>query len=107
MAFNVAALTDYVREIEGDLVSSLVIAPKTAQVIAAEGNIQAGIKSTEKINILDTDAAFQAGGTCGFAASGTTTPWNSRPRWTGWWWRWTRRSRPGRIRTRPASWWQA
>jgi uncharacterized protein YbcV (DUF1398 family) len=32
-----------------------------------------GVKSAEKINIMDTDAVFQAGGTCGFNASGTTT----------------------------------
>jgi hypothetical protein len=32
-----------------------------------------GVKSSEKINIMDTDAIFQAGGTCGFNASGTTT----------------------------------
>jgi hypothetical protein len=32
-----------------------------------------GVKSSEKINIMDTDAIFQAGGSCGFNASGTTT----------------------------------
>jgi len=32
-----------------------------------------GVKSSEKINILDTDATFQTGGTCGFLSSGTTT----------------------------------
>jgi hypothetical protein len=32
-----------------------------------------GVKSSEKINIMETDAIFQAGGTCGFNASGSTT----------------------------------
>jgi hypothetical protein len=32
-----------------------------------------GVKSAETINIMDTDAFFQAGGTCGWNASGTTT----------------------------------
>lgn len=31
-----------------------------------------GVKSSETINILDTDAVFQAGGTCAWNASGTT-----------------------------------
>lgn len=73
MAFSVTALTDYTREYEGKLVTSLVFAPKTAQVIEQLGNVQSGIKSTEKITIHDTDAIFQVGGTCGFNSSGATT----------------------------------
>ncbi len=73
MAFSVTALTDYTREYEGKLVTSLLFAPKTAQVIEQIGNVQSGIKSTEKITIHDTDAIFQTGGTCGFLSSGATT----------------------------------
>ncbi len=32
-----------------------------------------GVKSSETINIMDTDAIFQSGGSCGFTASGSTT----------------------------------
>jgi hypothetical protein len=32
-----------------------------------------GVKSSEKINIMDTDAIFQDGASCGFNASGSTT----------------------------------
>jgi hypothetical protein len=32
-----------------------------------------GVKSAEKINIMDTDAIFQDGSSCGFNASGATT----------------------------------
>jgi hypothetical protein len=32
-----------------------------------------GVKSAEKINIMDTDAIFQDGASCGFNASGSTT----------------------------------
>jgi hypothetical protein len=32
-----------------------------------------GVKSAETINIMDTDAIFQSGGSCGFTASGATT----------------------------------
>lgn len=72
MAFNVAALGDYTREHEGELVTSILFKAKTQSVIQEMGNVQTGIKSSEQINQLDTDAVFQTGGTCGFNASGAT-----------------------------------
>lgn len=73
MAYNVAALTDYTKENEELLVMRSLFQGKTAQLVQREGTIMTGIKSSEKINIMDTDATFQAGGTCGFLSSGTTT----------------------------------
>lgn len=73
MAFDVSALTNYVREKEGMFLTSIVFKPATAQIIEQYGHVQTGVKSPEKINIIDTDAIFQVGGTCGFNASGTTT----------------------------------
>jgi hypothetical protein len=73
MAFDVSALTNYTKENEALLVTSSVLGAKTASLIKAQGNVMVGVKSAEKINIMDTDAIFQAGGTCGFNASGTTT----------------------------------
>lgn len=73
MAYNVAALTDYVKENEELLVMKTLFESKTAKLIQQEGNIMTGVKSAEQLNILDTDATFQAGGTCGFTSSGTTT----------------------------------
>lgn len=73
MAFDVSALTNYTKENEAALITSLVTGAKTASIIYSKGNLQTGVKSSEKINILETDATFQAGGTCGFNASGTTT----------------------------------
>jgi hypothetical protein len=73
MAFDVSALTNYVREKEGMFLTSIVFKPATASVIEQYGNVQVGVKSPEKINIIETDAIFQVGGTCGFNASGTTT----------------------------------
>jgi len=73
MAFDVSALTNYTKENEALLVTSSVLGAKTANLIKAQGNVMVGVKSSEKINIMDTDAIFQAGGTCGFNASGTTT----------------------------------
>lgn len=73
MAFDVSALSNYTKENEALLVTSSVLGAKTAQLIKSQGNVMVGVKSSEKINIMDTDAIFQAGGTCGFNASGSTT----------------------------------
>lgn len=73
MAFDVSALANYTKENEALLVTSSVLGAKTAALIKSAGNVMVGVKSAEKINIMDTDAIFQAGGTCGFTASGTTT----------------------------------
>jgi hypothetical protein len=72
MALDLTGLTNYVRENELQLATSLVFKPKTAQLIEAAGNVQVGVKSADKINIMETDAVFQAGGSCGFSSSGTT-----------------------------------
>lgn len=73
MAYNVSALTDYTKENENLLVSKSLFSPRTAEIIQSEGNVLLDIKSSEKINIQDTNATFQTGGTCGFLSSGTTT----------------------------------
>jgi hypothetical protein len=72
MAFDVSALANYTKENEQLLVTSSVFDAKTQRLISAEGNIMTGVKSAETINILETDAVFQQGGTCGFTPSGTT-----------------------------------
>ena len=73
MAFDVSALSNYTKENEQLLVTSSVLGSKTASLIKDMGNVLVGVKSSEKINIIDTDAVFQDGSTCGFSASGTTT----------------------------------
>jgi hypothetical protein len=73
MSFTVSSLTNYTKENEAQLVSSSVLGAKTAALIKSAGNVMVGVKSAETINIMDTDAFFQAGGTCGWNASGTTT----------------------------------
>lgn len=73
MAYNVAALTDYTIENENLLVMKSQFGSKTQDLIQKEGNVMTGVKSSEQINILDTDATFQTGGTCGFLSSGATT----------------------------------
>lgn len=73
MAFNVSALSAYTKENEKQLVFSSVLGSKTADLIKSQGNVLLGVKSSEKIGIMDTDAFFQDGSSCGFNASGTTT----------------------------------
>jgi hypothetical protein len=73
MSFTVSSLTNYTKENEALLVTSSVLGAKTAALIKSAGNVMVGVKSAETINIMDTDAFFQAGGTCGWNASGTTT----------------------------------
>ena len=72
MSLNLTGLANYVKENEQQLATSLVFKPKTAQMIESAGNVMVGVKSTETINVMETDAVFQAGGSCGFNASGTT-----------------------------------
>jgi hypothetical protein len=73
MAFNVSALANYTEQNAALLVTSSVLGAKTAALIKSAGNVMVGVKSSETINIMDTDAIFQSGGSCGFTASGSTT----------------------------------
>jgi hypothetical protein len=73
MAYVVSALTDYTKENEDKLVIKSLFGAKSLDLFRSEGNVLTGVKSSEKINILDSDATFQTGGTCGFLTSGSTT----------------------------------
>ena len=73
MAFDVSALANYTKENESLLVTSSVLGSKTAGLIKSQGNVMVGVKSAETINIMDTDAVFQDGSSCGFNASGLTS----------------------------------
>ena len=68
MAFSVSSLANYTKENEALLVTSSVLGAKTASLIKSAGNVMVGVMSAETINIMDTDAFFQAGGTCGWNA---------------------------------------
>lgn len=72
-ALNVTGLVDYVKENEELLLTKALFGGKTADLIAAEGNIMLGVKSTEKISILATDAIFQDGTGCTRVSSGNTS----------------------------------
>jgi len=69
MSFTVSGLTNFTIENEKKLIANLHFKGETAALI----NSMPGIKSSEKINLIATTSEFQAGGTCGFNSSGTTT----------------------------------
>jgi hypothetical protein len=73
MSFSVGTLAAYTKENEQLLVTSSVLGSKTASLIKEQGNVMVGVKSAETINIMDTDAIFQDGSSCGFNASGLTS----------------------------------
>lgn len=73
MGFSVGTLAAYTKENEALLVASSVLGSKTASLIKDKGNVMVGVKSAETINIMDTDAIFQDGSSCGFNASGSTS----------------------------------
>lgn len=68
MGVDVSALSNYTEQNKQALITKAVLTAKTIKMMV----LMAGIKSSETINIADTDAVFQVGGTCGFNASGTT-----------------------------------
>jgi hypothetical protein len=72
-ALVVTGLTDYVHENSEILLTKSIFSGKTADLIAAEGNLMLGVKSSEKIAILATDAIFQDGTGCTRVSSGNTS----------------------------------
>ena len=66
MAYDVTALPAYVQENRLPLLAAAVLKGKTVEVI----NRQSGVKGKAALNIVNIDARFQAGNTCGFNASG-------------------------------------
>ncbi len=73
MSFSVGTLAAYTKESEQLLVASSVLGSKTASLIKEAGTVLIGVKSSETINIMETDAVFQDGSSCGFNASGLTS----------------------------------
>jgi nucleoid DNA-binding protein len=73
MSLVVSALSDYSIEQEHELIVKSHFSGKTAEMIRSGGIVLSGVKSSEKLPLMETDVVFQAGGSCGFSASGTTT----------------------------------
>jgi hypothetical protein len=69
MAFNVTALAAYTKTNERELIVQTLFSAKSISLATKMPNV----KSSEQVNVMDTDAVFQSGTSCGFSASGTTT----------------------------------
>ncbi len=68
MAFNVTALAAYTKANETQLLTKALFGAKSISLFTP----QIGVKSTQQVNTMETDAVFQADA-CGWSASGTTT----------------------------------
>lgn len=66
MAYTMSALTAYVEQNRLPLIAAAVLKGKTVEVI----NRQSGVKGKAALNIVDINAPFQDGSSCGFNASG-------------------------------------
>jgi hypothetical protein len=69
MAFNVTGLTNWTKANETTLITKSLFKAKTATLMTK----LTGVKSSMQIPTLAKNVVFQAGGTCGFNASGDTT----------------------------------
>jgi hypothetical protein len=73
MGYSVGSLNDYVKENIDLLLTSSVLGAKTQQMIQAAGNVLADVKYKETLNLMESDAIFQANSACGWNASGNTS----------------------------------
>lgn len=69
--FTVSSLTNYVIENEKKIYTAAILGASTLDKQGV--TIQAGVKSSEKINLFTNVAPFQADGGCSFNASGSNT----------------------------------
>jgi len=69
MAFNVTGLTNWTKANETTLITKSLFKAKSASLMTK----LTGVKSSMQIPTLSKNLIFQAGGTCGFNASGDTT----------------------------------
>lgn len=68
MSYSLGTLTGYVEQNGSDILTKMVFGGKTISMLTKK----VGIKSAETLNLMDTDAIIQQGGSCGFNSSGTT-----------------------------------
>ena len=66
--YDVSTIGGYVDQVGGELLAKALIGGTTAKYI----NLRTGIKGTQALNLLNSEAYFQDG-TCGWSPSGTTT----------------------------------
>lgn len=70
--FNLTALAAYVKDNEQKLITAALASAPTLNILSSEGQLMPGIKTSERIGVLDTDAILQDGDGCGFTPDGQT-----------------------------------
>lgn len=73
MGFVVSSLSNYTKDNAEKLIVDSMFSAKFAAAAYAKGNVQTGIKTAERIHLLDTDVYFQDDSGCGFTSTGNTT----------------------------------
>jgi hypothetical protein len=68
MSFDLSGLSNYTNQQALPLITKSLFEAKTVSLI----NKQVGVKYIDALNLMDTDATFQYGNTCGFSSSGST-----------------------------------
>ena len=69
MAFSLGTMTAYIEENKAELITKAILGSKTMGLV----DVRTGIKSSERIPVLESTTPWQAGTSCGFSTSGTTT----------------------------------
>ena len=69
MAFSLGTMTAYIEENKAELITKAILGAKTMGLV----DVRNGIKSKERIPVLESTTPWQAGTSCGFSTSGTTT----------------------------------
>lgn len=72
MALAFSGITAWVKQNPDKIYTGAVLSARTAKLIKDNGILMTGVKNAETINLIDTNATFQADG-CGWSSSGTTT----------------------------------
>ncbi len=67
-SYTVSSLANYTEEQKGALITKALFSGKTIDMLTP----MIGVKTSQTVNRMDTNATFQAGGTCGWNASGAT-----------------------------------
>lgn len=72
MAIDITGLTTYVHDNEDILLMKSIFSGKTADLISEESTVLMGVKTSERIHMMETDAIFQNGAGCTRTPSGST-----------------------------------
>lgn len=71
MAYDVSALPNYTNQPETVIYNKVFTASPILEAIKSNGNLMVGVKSSETINVINTEGVWQTQG-CSFNASGDT-----------------------------------